>query len=130
MARLTVLLLALMMATCSWAGAQSSPGVDGVWTGAGVQDNRSTWSIRLALDTANDTYRIDYPSLKCGGRLQLLRLSAHRLEFTEELTYGLSRCVNGGKLIITQTGADELSYEWYYPNGKKGAVGILKRAEK
>ena len=103
----------------------SHVGLEGTWEGSGVQDNNTTWTIKVTIAQSNSS--IDYPSLNCGGTLKLIDRQRERMEFRESLTYGLSNCVNGGKTVIVKVGANQAKYEWYYANGKRGATGTLTR---
>lgn len=123
--------LALFMAV-SISYAESSeknhlPVFYGAWEGMGSQDNDSTWSIRLNI--RRETFIVEYPSLKCGGELSLLEQGEHYMSFKEKITDGRLNCVDGGTIVIQETGQDQLKYEWFYPNGKLGAVGLLKKVK-
>lgn len=100
--------------------------LQGVWEGSAYQPNTtSNWTIKTTI--ANTQASIDYPSLRCGGDLTLLKRTANQMQFRETLTYGKSTCVNNGKTVITQTGANTAAFEWFDNNGVKGAYGNLKR---
>ena len=97
---------------------------NGVWEGSGMQNNAS-WTIKVSI--APGLYSIEYPSLACGGELVLLKKVTDRMEFLENLTYGLGGCINLGKTVLIKTGANSIQFEWYYPSGIKGATGSLIR---
>jgi hypothetical protein len=98
---------------------------DGVWQGFGVQDNDTSWLIKMTLRAGR--YAIDYPSLNCGGTLTLLRQDAISIEFNEKITYGKDICVDNGRTVLVQRGIDSAQFRWYYPDGKQGALGSMKR---
>ena len=130
MKRLTIIIAAIMMSVFVITVTHSmAVGLEGIWEGVGLQyNNKHTWTIKATI--TRNSYSIDYPSLNCGGKLRLIKASGNRMVFKEELNYGLKRCVNGGKVIITKSGNNEAKFEWYYPNGKKGAAGTLYRFRK
>lgn len=99
----------------------------GTWEGMGSQDTDSTWSIRLTILSA--AFLVEYPSLKCGGELSLVERGNGFMRFTEKITDGRLNCIDGGTIVIQETGLDQIKYEWFYPNGKLGAVGLLKKVK-
>jgi hypothetical protein len=97
----------------------------GVWEGRGYQyDTSQSWTIKTTI--VGNQYKIDYPSLRCGGDLILLNRTANKLEYRERLTYGNS-CISNGKTVLTKTNANTLKFVWYNPDGSKGADGTLTR---
>lgn len=100
--------------------------LEGMWEGAGIQDDNSRWSIKVTLRP--ERYAIDYPSLNCGGMLELVKENADSLVFREVLTYGTDGCYNNGKTVLIKTKDHKIRYYWYFENnGKKAAVGELNR---
>ncbi len=96
----------------------------GIWEGQGYQyDIEESWTIKLAI--VGGQYKIDYPSLQCGGVLTLWNATANKMEFREKITYG--PCVDNGDIIITKTGANMANFAWYDRDGSKGADGTLSR---
>ncbi|MBI5845312.1 MAG: hypothetical protein HZB23_11655 [Deltaproteobacteria bacterium] len=51
------------------------------------------------------------------------------MRFKEKITDGRQNCIDGGTIVIQETGPDQIKYEWFYPNGKLGAVGLLKKVK-
>ena len=98
---------------------------EGVWEGDGVQENTSSWTIKVSI--LDNNYSIDYPSLRCGGELILISEGSGRMEFREQLTYGKTKCIDNGRTALIIVGRDSVRFEWYYPNGKMGATGTLNR---
>jgi hypothetical protein len=96
----------------------------GSWGGVGYQDTGSKWTMKVVLSA--DGYSVDYPSLLCGGYLELISKSTYEMTFKEKLTRK-STCVDEGKLVISRIDNNELRFVWYYPNGKEGANSRLKR---
>lgn len=98
----------------------------GIWQGSGKQDNNSNWTIKATINP--DHYLIDYPSLNCGGTLELIKENDTSLVFREVLTYGLNGCYNHGKTVLIKVTDDTLRYYWYHENGgRKAAAGKLTR---
>jgi hypothetical protein len=99
---------------------------EGVWQGIGKQDDGSVWSISITLSP--ESYLIAYPSLACGGTLELFKANENSLIFREVLKYGLENCINEGKTVLIKSTDNMLRYYWYYGiKGKKGAAGKLTR---
>jgi hypothetical protein len=103
------------------AHAGLTDSLSGVWEGYGWQNNGTEWSIKITAENGN--YSIEYPSLSCGGKLLLLSENSGSATFREELEYGLSSCINLGKVELYRMEANLLKYIWYYPNDSVGAYG-------
>jgi hypothetical protein len=118
----------LLSSTCqagSWQKSASHK-FEGRWHGFGKQDDNSRWSIKIAISP--NRYLIDYPSLKCGGALKLIKENADSLVFQEDLTYGLEGCYNKGKTVLIKLTNNTIRYYWYHENGgRKAAAGRLIR---
>lgn len=83
---------------------------------------------RLKSQSILRGYLIDYPSLKCGGMLELVKENEDSLVFKEVLTYGADTCYNNGKTVLIKAKENKVRYYWYFENnGKKAAVGKLSR---
>lgn len=126
--RLLILLL-LVLSLCTVVSAQEPNefGFEGVWKGSGSQDRTTFWTIKITV--SENKYLIDYPSVRCGGRLILTNKNDERIEFRESLTYGRDKCINNGKVILVKDGSNHILFQWYYKNGKKGARGTLTRQQ-
>jgi len=105
----------------------------GVWEGVGLQDELS-WSIRV--DIKEDEQLIEYPSLNCGGSLELLEETDAQLLFKETIHVGggVSGCVDQGFVELTDQSENQLVYRYYWPSGgdevgSLGAVGTLTKVE-
>lgn len=126
MKKILFLFLAIMISACATNKPQNkSAGFNGIWEGAGVQDDNSSWTIKVTI--VGQQYSIDYPSLGCGGKLSLISKQSNRIEFHEKLSYGESKCIDNGKTVLIKVGNNSAQYEWFYKNGKKGATGTLTR---
>lgn len=97
----------------------------GEWEGMGTQVNDSHWSIRVNIRPP--LYVIDYPSLTCGGVLTLLKTTDTSLVFKETLTYGMSRCINHGDVVLNNVTEHKAGYHWFSQQNKMEAFGNLTR---
>jgi hypothetical protein len=108
--------------------AKPPVGYLGVWKGAGAQDNGSKWTILIALTPGKINSiagTVAYPSLNCGGELTLKRSSFQALELAEKITYG--DCVDQGTMVLKLISIGKLQFNWFYPDGKAGAIGRLQK---
>ena len=104
--------------------AADTYGLSGVWGGVGVQGG-SSWTVEVTFGDRGASIR--YPSLQCGGELELISASATRLEYLERMTFGLGRCQSRGRVVLERTSDDNLRYNWHRPNGALLATGDLTR---
>ena len=128
MNKIFLMSLALLSLACQANAEQKSvlQEVEGVWNGIAIQDNNSKWPIKVTI--SSDDYWIDYPSLNCGGMMELVKENSDSLVFKEVLTYGMENCYNNGKTVLIKSKDDKLRYYWYFENnGKKAAAGELSR---
>ena len=89
--------------------------LDGVWEGKGYQSNpKSTWTIKLRAQ--NDTYVIEYPSLSCRGKWNLIEKETGKARFKEIITDGLNRCENNGLVVIEKIDDAQVSFKYSSPN--------------
>lgn len=100
--------------------------IDGEWNGTGNQANtKSSWSIRLIVKSLVQSYIIQYPSLKCGGHWTQTSLTPTSATFTEQITYGVDKCVNGGSVTLRKLSATQAQFD--YAGGDATASGTLTR---
>ena len=93
-----VILLLLVLGTGS-AQTKSSNWLKGTWEGTGYQtDDQSTWTMLFTARTQRFT--INYPSLNCGGRWQLIAIDGYRARFKEKLDHGQDKCTDSGNVVI------------------------------
>ena len=119
----------LLLLTCCVASAQSKSNswIRGTWEGTGYQtDDKSTWE--MVLKAGGKRFAIDYPSLSCGGRWQLVSLNAWRARFRERLDHGQDKCANNGHVLIQQLNRNQILFV-YSNQGEKEltASAILNR---
>jgi hypothetical protein len=105
----------------------------GTWKGDGVQDNGGKWSILIAITPGKVNSvvgTIAYPSLSCGGELILRRVGERSIALFENLSYLGSNCISGGMVVLKPTSSsDRLEYNWFYPDGKLGGKGSIKKID-
>jgi uncharacterized caspase-like protein len=113
--------------------------LEGLWTGQGYQsikqagrapgtdDYESNWSIALTVE--RDEFKIDYPSLGCGGHWIKRSASDREMVFTESITYGRERCLDLGtiKLGLVSRGALSFTFEATAGGSYFVATGTLNR---
>jgi hypothetical protein len=88
---------------------------DGIWEGTGYQRNpNENWTIKLTVQ--NDTYRIDYPSLSCGGEWKLISRDKCAVTFREKLTYGQKRCVDNVTVTMQKLNDSQIAVWYIEPN--------------
>ena len=97
----------------------------GEWEGTGKQVNNTQWTIRVNIHPK--LYVIDYPSLICGGKLTLIKSTDTSLVFKETLTYGITRCINHGEVVLNKVAEYEAGYHWFSRKDKLEAFGNLTR---
>lgn len=120
--------LFLTFAFFPYAQAYANSEISGLWGGIGIQSSSSAWIIKMNF--SNDEYLIDYPTIPCGGHLDLLEVTDNETyTFRERITENISNCTNNGTLRVNLIDQDTMNWEWYYPSGRKGIFTQLKRYE-
>ena len=119
----------LLLLACCVASAQSKSNswIRGTWEGTGYQtDDKSTWE--MVLKAGGKRFAIDYPSLSCGGRWQLVSLNAWRARFRERLDHGQDKCADNGKVLVQRLNRNQILF-LYSNQGEKEltASAILNR---
>lgn len=110
--------LAAQQSALSW--------LDGEWEGLGYQlNNGGTWSIRFSGQSANNSFIIQYPSLKCGGNWMMIAGNEYRAEFVEVIAYGTEFCVNGGVVILTRVDDRHIGFSYFSPERILDAFSTL-----
>jgi hypothetical protein len=105
-----VLFLSLTSAVFS-QGRTSRAWMNGTWEGTGYQiDNNETWTMKLTVHGRR--YRIEYPSLKCGGKWVPLSIDANRARFIEKINFGLPDCVNNGNVFVERLSRRQIAYRF------------------
>ncbi len=103
----------------------------GVWKGEGVQNSSTKWSILMALTPGDGNSVVGtmaYPSLACGGELNLRGVSTKSIELAENLTH-IGRCINRGTVFLQPISSERLQYKWLSSDGKQDATGSVQKVK-
>lgn len=131
--KLTLIILGLILSFCS-VDAQNvkhskqfkkTEWLNGTWYGIGFQPNEiesAFWTIALKYDYSAKKISISYPSLNCGGYWKLESANSNKAVFVEYLGYGLTRCVNESKVVITKIDDEFITVSFFNPGIIKGVV--------
>jgi len=104
----------------------------GTWEGTveqGTGPLKSRYPVQITFrqlsTVGKEAAAVEYPSFDCKGTLTLSAVE-HGSVFIllEMITNG--RCEAGGKVRIALSRPDEVSWEWFYPDGKSGAKAQLR----
>jgi hypothetical protein len=94
-----VALLLVLLSGSLAAQTKAKNWIKGSWEGTGYQtDDQTTWTMRVTA--RGRSVSIEYPSLNCGGRWQLISISGNRARFRERLDHGQDKCTNNGNVTI------------------------------
>ncbi|CAF3745115.1 unnamed protein product [Rotaria socialis] len=91
--------------------------LDGVWTGAGYQQEGYIWSIRLTANTEKNEFRIEYPSIGgSGGQWTLIEKdsTADRYTFEERIFPPDGITEDGGRIIVTKVTDNHMSFSYFH----------------
>ena len=91
----------LLLVLSGTLASQTNPSnwIRGTWEGTGYQtDDQSTWAMQVTA--RGRRVLIEYPSLSCGGRWQLISINSNRARFRERLDHGQNKCSNHGTVTI------------------------------
>lgn len=98
----------------------------GVWEGTAHQNTpKMSYSIRLTAD--NNSYSIEYPSLRCGGKWTLEEMASDHAKFKETITHGGDRCSSDGDILVEKTGDRQISYKYTLPFIGEVVSGTLSK---
>jgi hypothetical protein len=122
-----VLLVSLTCVVSSQGKTGTGSWLNGTWQGTGYQiDNNETWTMKLTV--RGGRYRIEYPSLKCGGKWIPLSIDQSRARFIEKITFGLEDCVDNGKVVIERLSRRQIAYRYSNRGSREvTASAILNR---
>ncbi|WP_455198202.1 hypothetical protein [Kaarinaea lacus] len=113
---------------CAWTAELSD--YYGVWTGAVVEGpvtGKNHDRYEVVIELVPGKYTIEYPSLRCGGKLRLQRKKGRHFQFRDELEYGKELCAFGGYTQLQMINASLAAFQWFDNNGVLRAKGMLKR---
>lgn len=126
----SAVLVSLCLNSTIFAQTKSNTWIKGTWEGTGYQtDDQSTWAMVFTARGAR--FSIDYPSLNCGGRWQLINLSASRARFKERLDHGQDKCTDNGKVVIQRLSNKQILYLYKIAGSREvTASAVLNRRRK
>jgi hypothetical protein len=126
----STVLLSLFLTSAICAQTKSNTWIRGTWEGTGYQiDDQSTWTMLFAA--RGGKFSIDYPSLNCGGRWQLINISGYRARFKERLDHGQDKCAQNGSVVIQRLSKSQIFF--LYSNAgtsEVSASAVLTRKRK
>jgi hypothetical protein len=104
--------------------------MNGEWSGTGFQiDTDSSWTMHLKVEGRR--FRIEYPSLKCGGKWTLLTASARTVRLREKITSNPQECVDNGRVVIQRLNRSQMAFRYQNAGSKEfTASAILNRGKK
>ena len=106
-----VLLVCLTSAVSSQSKIRTGRWLSGTWEGTGYQiDNNETWTMKLTV--RGKVYKIEYPSLKCGGKWIPISIGRNRARLIEKITFGLEDCVDNGNVVIERLNRRQIAYRF------------------
>jgi hypothetical protein len=88
---------------------QAADDVSGHWSGPVTQLGSKPYSLKLTITGA--TGSSEYPELSCGGTLKKVAATHHYLIFTETITTGKGKCLDG-IVTVAHSGAG-LGWNWF-----------------
>ena len=82
----------------------------------------------MVLKVSGKRFAVEYPSLDCGGRWQLISLNASRGRFRERLERGQDKCANSGNVLVQRLNRNQILFLYSYQAEKElTASAILNR---
>jgi hypothetical protein len=125
-----VALFLLLLSVALSAQTKTKNWINGTWEGTGYQiDDQSTWTMRVTV--RGRRFSIEYPSLNCGGRWQLIGINASRARFRERLDHGQDKCTDNGNVTIQRLSRRQVFF--FYSNAgtrEVTASAVLNRKRK
>lgn len=99
-------------------------------------DINENWTMNLKVKKGSDifgseiqSFKIDYPSLNCGGDWTIISESDNKVEFREKIKYGNDICGNSGKAVVEKKNG-EIIFSYYFPDDNTlNAQGILSHSK-
>lgn len=73
-------------------------------------------------------FTIDYPSLNCGGRWQLISIDGYRARFKERLDHGQDKCTDKGSVVIQRLNKGQVLFLYSLAGSRTvTAAAVLNR---
>jgi len=101
--------------------------LNGTWEGKGYQtDNDETWTMKLTV--RGNRYKIEYRSLKCGGKWIPQSIKTSRARFIEKITLGIETCTDNGNVVVERLSRRQIAYRYANRGSREvTASAILNR---
>ena len=104
----------------------------GTWEGVASRPEAGIYDVDITIDSSREGQNcgsIDYTSLDCGGTLICKGTAGEFATFEERLTYGQTRCIDGGVVFVRESNT-VLKYLWRRTvSGAIEASGSLARPQ-
>ena len=75
----------------------------------------------MRLTVRKKRYVVEYPSLGCGGRWNLVSVSGGRAVFRERIIKGAEKCAPRGNVVIERLNSRQIGF-WYSYRGSNEFV--------
>jgi hypothetical protein len=118
------------------AGATVPDAFVATWSGTGTQVNPAVeWPVTITITgggVGDVVGTSDYPGQACGGELILRGATADAIVLTEQLTYGLDSCTDGGTITLSGLDVIAVSFDWSgtrADGSASSATGTLDRPD-
>jgi hypothetical protein len=84
----------------------------------------------MKLTVTGGHYRIEYPSLNCGGQWIPLSINPSRARFIEKITRGLESCTDKGNVVIERLSPRQIAFRYSNRGSREvNASAILNRTK-
>jgi len=117
------------VATNTNRNTESPEWLEGVWEGRGYQsDTKTNWIVRLRVQDGRGA--VDYPSIPCLGRWNLIESDSREAKFVEVITDGTNRCASNSNVTIQKIKDSQISCMYTYTGSSVViATAILTKNE-
>jgi len=106
-----MLLLITTSVVCGQSRNRNRAWLNGTWEGTGYQmDNNELWTMLLTVK--GNRYRIEYPSLKCGGRWRPISIKRNIARFREIISIGKEACADQGTVVIQRLSRRQIAFRY------------------
>lgn len=106
------------------AEAAVADALSGSWSGTVTQSDRRSYFTRMKLNESG-IGSIDYPALRCGGRLTFEGRKGSAFTYRESIAYGVGTCTDGGLITITPINDEPKQLQWTWIGRSSTVIGTL-----
>lgn len=99
-------------------------GLGGSWSG-NVTQNDPPQTYPMEMQLFGNKGNINYPSLGCGGNLQFIRTEGKSFFYSERLTYGKDKCIDGGTIQIGPHPFGPNQWNWTWTGSGVNVRGVV-----